>query len=200
MIPRSPLGAHLTPGRHGCPDGAAGVTLTERASFAAASIAARGAGMAAHLQAAYGVAPPPRPGRAASGPIALIWTAPGQWLALDESRAGLARFAFARELAAALGGMASVTDLTGARAVLRLSGPAAVEVLRRLVPVDVDEEVFGPNAAALTLASHIGVTLWRVPDAAPTYEIACYRSFAESLADAVLDAAAEFGCNVTPPR
>jgi sarcosine oxidase subunit gamma len=203
MIPRAPVGAHLAPGRHGRPDGAAGVTVMERAALASASLALRGghaAPLAERLRAAHGLGLPHRPGRSANGPVALVWTSPGQWLAMDESRQGLDRFGFARDLAAAVGETASVTDLTGGRAVLRLSGPAAVETLRKLVPIDVDEEAFAPDAAAMTLAGHIGVTLWRLPGAAPAYEIACYRSFGEALADAVLEAAAEFGCEVLPPR
>lgn len=202
MIPRAPVGAHMAPGRHGRPDGAAGVTVMERAALASASVALRAgqaAALADRLRAAHGLGLPHRPGRTASAAVALVWTGPGQWLATDESRQGLDRFGFARDLAAVVGETASVTDLTGARAVLRLSGPAAVEALRKLVPIDLDDEAFGPDAAAMTLAGHVGVTLWRLPGVAPAYEIACYRSFGEALADAVLEAAAEFGSEVLPP-
>lgn len=193
MTPRAPLGAALPEGRHGDPDGPPGVTLTERASLAAAALAAR-------LREGFGLELPLRPGRTTAGSLALLWTGPGQWLATDEAREGLARFAFAQDWAAALAGLASVTDLTGARAVLRIAGPAAAATLGKLVPIDLDEAGFGPGAAALTLAGHVGVALWRLPGAVPAYEIACYRSFGASLAEAVLDAAAEFGCAVTPAR
>jgi heterotetrameric sarcosine oxidase gamma subunit len=198
MAPRPPLAGHLPPGRHGRPDGAAGVTVSERGSLAAAALALRAGQreeLARRLREAFGLGLPDRPACTAAGPLALVWTGPAQWLALDEDRDGLARFGFARDVAARLGDAASVTDLTGARAVLRLSGPAVRDALVKLVPIDLDESAFPPGAAALTLAGHVGVTLWRAPGA-DGWDIACYRSFGESLAHAVLEAAAEFGCDV----
>jgi sarcosine oxidase subunit gamma len=196
FAPRAPLAGLLPSGRHGVAEGPAGLRLAECAFLATASIAVRagqGAELAARLAATHGVALPPRPGCAEAGPVTLVWTGPGQWLALRAGLDGAARFGFARDLATGLAGVASVTDLTGARAVLRLSGPAAVAVLRKLVPIDVEEESFPLGAAAVTLTGHIGVTLWRAADG---YRIACYRSFGGSLAHAVLEAAAEFGCDV----
>ncbi len=202
MLPRPPIGEALRPGRHGQPEGPPGVTVKELASLAAAHVALRGnqtQPLAERLHASHGLDLPRRPGRSAAGSLALLWLGPGQWLALDDARAGLARFAFAPDLAAALDGVATVTDLTGARAVLQLSGPAATETLRRLVPVDVDADAFGADAAALTLAGHVGVLLWRLPASVPTYAIACYRSFGPDLANALLAAAAPFGCEVQQP-
>ncbi|HEV7263320.1 MAG TPA: sarcosine oxidase subunit gamma family protein [Falsiroseomonas sp.] len=201
MLSRSPLAGHLPPGRHGRADGPPGVAVTERGDLAAASLALRagqGAALATALLDGFGLALPQRAGCTAAGALELVWTGPGQWLALDAGRKDVARFGFARALAARLGGAASVTDLTGARAVLRLSGPAVREMLAKLVPIDLDESVFPPGAAALTLAGHMGVTLWRPPTAKDAWHIACYRSFGESLAHDVLEAAAEFGCEVSP--
>jgi len=193
----SPLAGRLPPGVHGRADGTPGVTLVERGGLAAASIALR-AGQATSLATAlregFGLDLPARPGCAVAGALELVWAGPGQWLALDAGRDGIARFAFASELAMQLGATASVTDLTGARAVLRLSGPSARDTLSKLVPIDLDESVFPGGAAALTMASHVGVMLWRPTESA--WDIACYRSFGESLAHHLLDAATEFGCEV----
>jgi len=197
MQARSPLAGHLAPGRHGRAEGLPGLRLEERGGIAAAAIAARAgqaASLAVRLQGSFGLALPQRPGCAVAGDVELIWSGPAQWLAFDPGRAGVARFGFAQDLARKLGDAASVTDLTGARAVLRLTGPAVRETLCKLLPIDLDETVFPPGAAALTLASHIGVTLWR--PTASAWDIACYRSFGESLAEAVLEAAAEFGCTI----
>jgi sarcosine oxidase subunit gamma len=197
MRPVSPLAGRLPPGRHGRADGTPGVTLAERGGLAAASLTLR-AGQAVPLAAAlhegFGLDLPLRPGCTVAGALELVWAGPGQWLALDAARDGIARFGFARDLATRLDVAASVTDLTGARAVLRLSGPCARDTLAKLVPIDLDESVFPPGAAALTMASHVGVTLWRpAPNA---WDIACYRSFGESLAHHLLEAAREFGCEV----
>ena len=182
LAPRAPLGVLLRLGRHGQAAGTAGLLLAER-NPAAASIARRGDAALPGL--------PKKPGCVTAGGVEFVWTGPGQWLALDPSRGGLARFGLARDLADRFGGAASVTDLTGARAILRLRGPAVRSTLAKLVPVDLDESVFPPGAAALTLAGHVAVTLWRpTPDA---WDIACYRSFGESLLHDLLEAAAEFG-------
>ena len=199
MAPRSPLAGHLAPGRLGGADGAPGVVLTERRRLAAAAVTLRAGqreSLARRLLEEFGLALPEHPCCTAAGPVMLVWTGPGQWLALDEGGDDLKRFGFARELAARLGAAASVTDLTGARAVVRLSGPAVRDALSKLVPIDLDESAAPPGAAALTLAGHIGVALWRVPGLADSWDIACYRSFGESLAHAVLEAVAEFGCDV----
>jgi sarcosine oxidase subunit gamma len=198
MAPRSPLSGHLPSGRHGRVDGAPGVTVSERSGLAAVALTLRAGQreeLARRMQEAFGLALPDRPACTTAGRLALVWTGPAQWLALEEGRDGLARFGFARDLAASLGDAASVTDLTGARAVLRLSGPAVRDALAKLVPIDLDESAFPPGTAALTLAWHVGVTLWRAP-ATDAWDIACYRSFGESLAHAVVEAAAEFGCDI----
>jgi sarcosine oxidase gamma subunit len=40
------------------------------------------------------------------------------------------------------------------------------------------------------------VQLWRVPTDEPVFELACYRSYGESLAEALLHAAGEYGCEL----
>lgn len=198
MQPRSPLKGHLPTGRQGRPDGAPGVTLAERGDLAAAAITLRAGAwedLAARLRDGFGLDLPRKPRCSVAGRIELIWTGPAQWLALDAGCEGIARFGFAREFSDRLGACASVTDLTGARAVLRLAGPAVRDTLAKLMPIDLDDTVFPPGSAALTLAGHVGVTLWR--PTAEAWDIACYRSFGESLAHALLEAAAEFGCDVT---
>ena len=198
MQPRSPLAELLTRGRHGRAGGAAGVTLTERTGLAAAAITLRARqweDLTTRLRDGFRLDLPRQPGCSAAGALEIIWTGPAQWLAIEAGRDDVARFGFARDLAARLGAAASVTDLTGARAVLRLAGPAVRETLAKLVPIDPDETVFPPGGAALTVAGHVGVTLWR--PTAEAWDIACYRSFGESLAHDLLEAAAEFGCAVS---
>ncbi|WP_146217021.1 sarcosine oxidase subunit gamma [Falsiroseomonas bella] len=199
MTPRPALAGRLRLGRHGQMEGAAGVMLRERAGLAVAAIALRDGRKAAlqeALRAGFGLAVPRSRACTAAGGIELVWTGPNQWLALDGGRAGHSAFGFAPDLAAALGEAAPVTDLTGARAILSLSGPRLRDALCKLLPVDLEECVFPPGAAAVTLAGHIGVTLWRAPDAGDAWCLACLRSYGASLVEAVLEAAAEFGCAV----
>jgi sarcosine oxidase subunit gamma len=201
MRPRAPAAGLLRAGRSGREGGEAGVTITERPFLAAASLtlrAGRAEVLAVRLSQRFGIDLPRHPARAASGPVSLVWSGPAQWLAFDEGRQGAGRFGFAPALAEAAGDAASVTELSGARAVFRLAGPDAQEALTRLVPIDLDHAVFPPGAAAVTLAGHVGVTLWRCGEDGGGFEICCYRSFAGSLADALVEAARAFGCRVEP--
>jgi heterotetrameric sarcosine oxidase gamma subunit len=201
MLARAPAAGVLPPGRHGGEAAAPVVTITERSFLAAASLSLRAGRhdvLAARLADRYGIALPLHPSRAAAGLVSLVWSGPAQWLAFDEALSGHARFAFSRILADAVGDAASVTDLTGARAVFRLLGPGVAEALSRLVPIDLDHSMFPPGTAASTLAGHVGVTLWRLPGEGDSFEICCYRSFAGSLGQALLEAARPLGCLVAP--
>jgi heterotetrameric sarcosine oxidase gamma subunit len=200
MAALAPLTRHLPVGRHGGASSAAGVTLTERAFPALAALAVRtdaASRFSERLAAGFGVAAPPVQAAAIASPITVIWTGPDQYLAIDDAHKETEHFDFARDLAAQLGDAASVTDVTGARAIIDIAGPQAPDVLAKLVPIDLDDAVFPPGAAAATLAGHLAVLLWRHADEPARYSIATPRSFAASLAHAVLDAATEFGCIVT---
>lgn len=105
--------------------------------------------------------------------LALLWCAPGQFLAVGDA-------VKVQRLAAALQGVALTIDLTGARVVVRVSGWDVREVLARVVPLDLHPRVMGPGRVAATVAAHIGVQIWQV-DEAPSYDLAGPVSFAGSL-------------------
>jgi heterotetrameric sarcosine oxidase gamma subunit len=105
--------------------------------------------------------------------LALLWCAPGQFLAVGDA-------VVVQRLADALRGAALLIDLTGARAVVRLSGPSVRDVLARVVPLDLHPRVMGPGRVAATVAAHIGVQIWQVDDA-PSYDLAGPVSYAGSL-------------------
>ncbi len=113
----------------------------------------------------------PQPGRRAGR---FIWNGPNSWLVLDED---------ATTLAARAGGV--VTEQSDGLFLFAISGPAAREILKRLVPIDLRESSFPPEAAAITHASHIGVRIWREGDA---FILACFRSFAPALHHALAEA------------
>jgi heterotetrameric sarcosine oxidase gamma subunit len=103
-----------------------------------------------------------------------LWNGPNSWLVLDED---------ARTLAARTGG--AVVEQSDGLFVFAVSGPFAREILKRLVPIDLYETAFAPDAVAITHAAHIGVRIWREGDA---FILACFRSFAPSLHHALLEA------------
>jgi sarcosine oxidase subunit gamma len=199
LIALSALDGIAVSGRIGRSAGAAGVTIGERVDLGLAMVMVRKgrqADLAAAAERAYGVALPAG-SRLAAGPKAgFIGTGPGQWFVVSES---LRNGELARDLAANFRGLASISDQSDGRAVVRISGPKARDVLAKGLPIDLDPRVFKPGDAATSLISYIGVQLWQV-DETPTYDIAVFRGFAESFWGWLTASAAEFGAVVESGR
>ncbi len=125
--------------------------------------------------------------------LILVGTGPDSFLAVKDGGG----WAFARELETTLAGLVSVADQSSGYGVVRLEGPAARQVLAKGVPVDLHPLAFRPDDAAVTLASHVGIILWQEPSARPEqepiYDIAVFRSFAESFWHWLEESAVEFG-------
>jgi methylglutamate dehydrogenase subunit D len=196
--PRAALADVLRDGRHGRTDGAPGLILCERAELSLATVIARkgqSQALAELVKSAYGIDLPSTP-RFAGGQLPdgrfliFIWAGFEQWLALAEGAQD-----FDRELTLGLGKRALITDQSDGRAILRLRGPKAREVLAKGMAIDLHPRAFKPGDVALTTAAHIGVQLWQV-DETPTYEIAVPRSLAKSLWAWLSASAAEFGYEV----
>jgi sarcosine oxidase subunit gamma len=94
-------------------------------------------------------------------------------------------------------GSASVFDLTDSRVVLEIGGPRIRDALAKMLPIDLHPSVFGTGDVAVTIASHIGVTLWQTADT-PQYRLAVARSYFGSFWRSLVAAAAEYGCEVSP--
>jgi len=153
-----------------------GVTVRRRDGLGMVSLAARRGGSAALAQVVreqVGLALPEPGCWVGDDALALLWCAPGQFLAVGDTVA-------VQQAAEALRGMALTIGLTGARVVVRVSGRQVREVLGRVVPLDLHPRVMGPGRVAATVAAHIGVQIWQVDDA-PSYDIAGPVSFAGSL-------------------
>ena len=158
------------------------------ASFAAAK--GKADALKAAILKAYGVELPSSPERIQGRDIAFVWYGPDQWLAVAGRGSGAGRD-IEMELKPLLAGLASVVDQSDGRAVVQISGPRARDVLAKGLPIDLHPRAFKANGVAITHASHIGVILWQT-DAAPTYEIALFRSFSDSFTHWLLEAAAEY--------
>ncbi len=175
----------------------AGVTVQARDDLALAIVMARRgkrAQLAETVRAVFGVALPTGPKRVVAGQTAFIGMGPGQFLAVGQ---GVDAMRFAADLAKTLADCASVSDQSDSRAILRLSGPRARDVLAKGLAVDLHPRVFGPDDAALSVIALIGAHLWRIDDA-PTFEIAVFRSYAGSFAEFIAASAAEYGIAVLP--
>jgi heterotetrameric sarcosine oxidase gamma subunit len=186
---RSPF-AGIATGRRGAAEGPPGVRLTllaDRRRLVVEALPGRLAEAAAALAHALGFGAPTTPGSAAGRGITVLAIGPGRWQIVFE--AGAAPPA----LASGLAGIATVTDASHLYAALQLEGPRAVEILRRLVTLDVDPAVFPPGAVATTEVHTMTVQLRRAGEA---YELAAGRSYAASLVEEVVRAAAAFGVMV----
>lgn len=155
----------------------ADLRVETRAGLGLAHVMARKGVTPAAIGAALGLTPPDGPLRAQNEDMALIGVGPDVWLAVREGAAG----DWADTLARQLEGLASVSEQSGGYLVLRVSGPAARELIQRGAFIDLDPSVFEPNAAATTSIAHMGAILWAL-ETADSFEIALFRSYAASFA------------------
>ena len=151
----------------------------------------RGEGIAAQVVALIA-----RAGQGAATAAALQgyeaqWAGPDQYFVVAEGRGEGALY---RELKAKLSGLASVTDQSHGRVIIRVSGPRARAVLAKGTPVDLHPDEFAVGKSALTQMAHVGVHLTRV--AADVYDLSVFRGFSESFWEWITEQAEEFGYQV----
>jgi len=179
----------------GLAGGNAGVTAVVRDGFGIATVMARrGASDALNqrIRDRFGVDLPQGPCRSAGNAVVFVGTGPAAWLALVERDGN----DLAPRLMGELDGLASVSDQSDGYTLIRLSGTHVREALAKLIPIDVHPRAFKVGDVASTVASHIGVTVWRLPDqpdSLPVFEVILFRSLTNSFWDALAEAAGEYG-------
>jgi methylglutamate dehydrogenase subunit D len=172
----------------------AGVSLAELRDFELAQVMVRRGKWteaAAASQAHFGVTPPDEPRVAFAPGVVLVWSGPDQFLAL--SKAGENTLDMLKR---PFEGIASLSDQSSGRVLVRVSGAETRAMLAKLSSVDLDDGAFPIGAAAATSIDHTGVNLWRGPDAdegAPAFLAMILSSYADSITHALLDASAEYG-------
>ena len=192
----SALAGIAVPGRFGKPDGEPSVMIGELSGLGLATVASRqgqDAALKSAVLQAYGVQLPESSRVAQGSAVSFIGYGLGQRLAVSES---LAHEALAGDLSQRLAGLASISDQSGGRTVLRVSGPRARDVLAKGLPVDLDPRAFPLGSAAASVIGHMGVQLWQVDDTR-TYDIAVFRSLSQSFWRWLTASAAEFGYEVS---
>lgn len=178
MLPRvSPLADVAVQGRFGADRGAPGVEFRVRHPLSILTVIARaGQGEAtAKALSAFEV----------------HWAGPDQYFVLAEGRGEGALY---REVKAAVGDAASVSDQSHGRIIIRISGAKARNVLAKGTPVDLHPDHFPVGKSALTQMAHVGVHLTRVDEDA--YDLSVFRGFAESFWEWITEQAEEFGYQV----
>jgi sarcosine oxidase subunit gamma len=147
--------------------------------------------LAARVREHFALDLPRGPMLSRAGDVSILGTGPGAWLVVNE-RDGNRFVAALRE---SIGDVACVSDQSDGLAVLRLSGPRVRDALCKLVAIDLHPRAFEPGRVAVTLAGHIGATLWRLGDLADgsaAFEIAVPLSYSTSFWQALRESAAEF--------
>jgi sarcosine oxidase subunit gamma len=187
---RSALDGHYETGTFGAKGpGAPGVTLREQRPQAMAQVngAPEESALAAHF-ASRSLDRAPMPLTAFRGEdVTMLWTGPGQWLAVSDTLEPPALVAMLEDMLAP--GGATVSDLSHARMVLRVSGVNWRDLLAKGCPADVD--AMAPGDCLLSLLGHFNVLVHCL--AADSCDLYVFRSFGLSLWEWLTDAAEEFG-------
>lgn len=127
---------------------------------------------------------------AVSSETSLMVIAPGRYLLVSNNPT------LTQDLAEQINAETGViTDLSHARAGIRISGHNAADVLLKGVAIDFDIRKFPVNSVAQTSFHHIGLTLHRTDET--TFELFVFRGFAVSFWETLTDAALEYGYEVT---
>ncbi|BCW90787.1 hypothetical protein sos41_39620 [Alphaproteobacteria bacterium SO-S41] len=120
--------------------------------------------------------------------ISFLGTSRNVWLAV-----GAGGSTFAADLARSLAGVGEVADQSGAYGILDLTGPNAMAVLAKGLPIDLDSSAFAEDAVAVSHIEHIGVIVWRIPGG---FRLATPRSSAASFWHWLSASAAEYELGV----
>lgn len=73
---------------------------------------------------------------------------------------------------------ALAVDLSDARALFRLEGPGAREVLAKAAPVDLHPDAFGPGDFRRTRLGQVAAAFGQVGEGPEAFELVCFRSLA----------------------
>ncbi|MDN5860257.1 MAG: hypothetical protein L0H84_16735, partial [Pseudonocardia sp.] len=141
-----------------------------------------------------------RAGRDAHGAL-VVGSGPGEWLVLGDAQARAELVARLTKLAESPGEFASVVDVTHGRALLRLRGAAAADLLAKVCAIDLSDDVTPHGAALRTSVAKLVTDIVRDDDnvgdaGVPGYLLHCERSSGAYLLDALLDAGTEFGIEI----
>ncbi|HEX7110784.1 MAG TPA: sarcosine oxidase subunit gamma family protein [Aestuariivirga sp.] len=170
----SPLGDIAIQGRFGADHAAPGVALSVQHPASIVTVIAR-KGKAKVLADAL------KSWRGAR----VQWAGTEQYFVLDKSF---------DEVRKKLDGLASCSDQSHGRVVIRIEGPKVRQVLCKGTPVDLHESEFEIGKSALTQMAHVGVHFTRVERDA--FELSVFRGFSESFWEWLTEQAEEFGYQV----
>ncbi len=125
----------------------------------------------------------------------VVGSGPGEWLLLAAPGASAA--VMERVEVIQDGGLVSVFDATHGRALMRITGARAADMLAKVCGVDLSEEVTPDGAAFRGSVAKLATDVVRDDrDGVLSYLLHCERSSGQYLFDALIDAGDEFGIEV----
>lgn len=128
------------------------------------------------------------------GDVLVAGSGPGEWLVLADPGVGPDLGGVLTRRLDQTGEFVSVVDLTHGRALVRLDGKAAPQLLAKVCGIDLSGTVTPDGAALRTSVAKVVTDLVRDDrGATPSYLLHVERSSGQYLADALRDAGAEFG-------
>ena len=155
--------------------------VTRDVFYAVAPYQGQQKAVSAQIKAQLGIGLPAVNRRRVAKNILCQWIGHGQWLV---------------NAAVELDGLAAVNDQSDAWAALEIMGDSVVDVLARLVPLDLRASVFKVEHTARSLLGHMPVSITRTGP--QTFEIMVMRSMAASLVHDLWAAMASVAARETP--
>ncbi|MPZ00405.1 MAG: FAD-dependent oxidoreductase [Actinophytocola sp.] len=132
-----------------------------------------------------------------NGSAVVVGSGPGEWLVLGSPGGQDKLLSRMRDLVENTGEFGTVIDQTHGRALLKLSGNHAKDLLAKVCGVDLSDAATPDGAALRTSVARLVTDVIRLDDnGVPTYLLHCERSSGQYLFDALLDAGAEFGIEI----
>jgi heterotetrameric sarcosine oxidase gamma subunit len=190
----SPLVDIAVQGRFGADNGVPGVTLSVRHPMSIVTIITlkgQAEALGKAIEAAYKCRLPGVGASTGKGAMSFHWCGADQYYAIAE---GKTEGELYRELKARLEGLASCSDQSHGRIILRIAGPKARALLAKGTPIDLHPTVFGPGKSAVTQMAHVGVHLAQTD--ADVFELSVFRGFSENFWEWLTEQAEEYGYQV----
>ncbi len=116
----------------------------------------------------------------------ILWNAPRTWLVISNDEEIINKINKSCDK-----NDFAITDISHSRAVIRIQGTQAKEVLKKGSPINFNE--FGVNECAGTVFHGINILIDSISDTPDTFNLLVLRSFGESFYHHITDASLEFG-------